>query len=199
MSVDYYSISSSGAETPKLGAACFANMNYDGVPVSVRYPARINGYCAAPKLTLDEVKAYDLFLHQLFDTATTGLFTSVIETDAALKTTITYVLKTEGMKYKRALVYLTAMRYIDEFPGIVQAWAQGRAALNLEASFSLFCALHKTVASSNLSGHGLMYPAYEASTVKRASVSDLRANLKRDLSNVTDYFVAPPAAPAVSS
>lgn len=182
MSVNYYTIDDKGVETPHKGHACFSVLRVTTMPFAVRYHAAINGYVKTPKLISEDVKTFDAFIHELFDTITTHAFTSKVEKDEVI-----YLLKTQGMPFSRVLTYLTAMRYVDEQPAIVQAFAALKET-DLEARFVAFRKLHSTVGGYNLLGHGLMYPSYERPG-SQATVAKLRANLlQADLPNVFSHF-----------
>lgn len=190
MSVDYYITDKTGVEIPLLQQACFAALGaatyycphthqyVKGLNdyLGVRYVARVNN------LTLGQVKTWDQFLHDMFDTQATGAFTSEI-TEAGGVITITYRLKTVGMPRARQLTYLTAMRYVDEFSSRVKTVVKKTG---VEAQFAELRVAH---GGSCGSGHELMAPGYEAPALKKADLAIFHRNLKANVNSVYNHFV----------
>lgn len=204
MSVDYYEIDAAGVEKPMLRQMCFAPSMRDKVytsagyvphvwPVVIRYEMKVNGIVSAPKLADSDVKAWDQFLHSMFNTSVTHAFTSDLKTGADGKMTVSYRLTTVDMPRIRALVYLTAMRYPDEFPAMIGPVI---SATGIDAQFAALRAIHTGSKTVYIGGHHLMNPAGEGATVRKATLSDFRRNLTLPIARVFDHFTVPIASVA---
>lgn len=104
-----------GKKTVEVDDCCFAHIEYEGgsygpkigLPDSIRYHAPICG-----ELTNADVKAYANYLHGLFGVRG---FTLKIKDGEAI-----WTIKTKGMAYAKALIRLTAFRYVSDIPDVVK-------------------------------------------------------------------------------
>jgi hypothetical protein len=164
---------------PKVINACFSMLGggYSGSsPLShvIRYAALIDN-----SLTKKDVVSWLDWLKTMFGPKAV-LFRARI--DFANKRVI-YHLKTEGMSKYRALTYLTAMRYVDEYPQLLKKTIA--LAGTDEERFAAFQTMHEDAYRNgsnhigyNLGGHGLMYKVNRvAAVVAPISLATFWANL----------------------
>ena len=130
---------------------------------------------------LDQILEKNLYKYKIF-TARNKLF-------------VLYRLNSKTLKNSKILLYLTAFRYIEEFPEILIELFNNQKDKSIEGLFDFFqdihnksahgkFALHKT---NNLSGHGLMYPYFGG--FKVITIEQFKENLKKkNPSSITEFF-----------
>jgi hypothetical protein len=145
---------------PKVINACFAALggyDYDTGAAKTLTPVMRYSALIDKSLTKKAVVSWLDWLQTMFGPKS-HLFRARI--DFANRRVI-YYLKTEDMTKYRALTYLTAMRYVDEYPAILQQTIVLTG--TDEERFAAFQTIHETAYKSsgnigyNLGGHGLMY------------------------------------------
>lgn len=114
--IDFYTLDKDGPEGVErkwLNQACFASASWDDeklAPFAIRYPC-VN------TATKQSAQFWCIALSMILDDS---LF--VYHADSDKWTNVEFTLKSEGMEYKKALLYLTAFRYLYEGPRFVEAY-----------------------------------------------------------------------------
>jgi hypothetical protein len=155
-----------GKEVKVFGYACFACMKRP-LPNFVRFPVFIHS-----TISVDKAEWYINFLQGLmperafncrvvvmkgWDKAEHGgdPFNSYKAKATPRGRYAIFTIKTKGMSYGKALTYLTAFRYLHEFPDVINTFHEKkgryRAASRL---FTIFQQIH--IDNKSSSGHGLM-------------------------------------------
>lgn len=154
-----------GEKPERTSYICFSPIygGYGGekTPISIRYLAKVS-----KKLTLEQIHCYLGFLCKFL--VKDDFRYKVLVGDVA--TQIMFVLKTEHMEHSKALLYLTAFRYVDEYPEIVMAFykrCKDMPVVTNENIWKVFQTIHSECLSGtmktdagNLYGHGLMSGGY---------------------------------------
>lgn len=160
---------------PKKENACFAMLaRNDDCPYLTQYDAVID-----KSLSKADVLAWIEWLKELLDYK---LFKYKVDYP---KQVVTFYVKSASMPRSRLLLYLTAMRYLDEFPDIVKHTIVLKG--DIENRFDQFLEIHeKSYRDSgwNLGGHGLTY-----TTQKKVSFKVFKENVtQKKLGSVVGHF-----------
>lgn len=172
-----------GKKVSRVKDICFARIQYPGgryggrmaMPDIIRYHASISG-----PLTVADARTYISHLRDLFGSRAFG---------ARVKDkTVIWTLKPKGMTYAKALVYLTAFRYVSDLPKLTKQSLRLRA----DKWFKAFQADHLSDyqvcgESYTNAGHCLM-----TGVVKRSlDVQTFRARLRhKKISTVEGHFAS---------
>ncbi len=130
-----------GVKTSFVHVACFAPIEFYLTPDQIRYPCDVH-YA----LTKDEIRWYIKALHKMMP---------VLKWRALVKSKdkVVFVLDTKGYNYYTFLVYLTAFRYLTEFPLLVKKFFSEMAKADCKPMFEVYQDCHRDVHSH----HALMY------------------------------------------
>jgi hypothetical protein len=190
-------------------AACFSGLGrskdsfYDAsrkMPEFVLYPCPID-----KSITTEALIYYINFLPVFLDT---GLYTYKLG-KACIQPNIIWKFKSSGMTYAKALLYLTAFRYPDEYPDIINDFYTNthNKGMNNEQLFKEFQSIHAEYSESFptynnnkkrkklskvewLGGHGLMAPySYGNQTFNAISIEAFKNNLaNKNIQQVIQHF-----------
>jgi len=142
------------------------------------------------ELTKEQINFYYGFLKEI--TAGDDYSFSYEFKDKNLEVSLKTNPKNFESRYK-ALLYLTALRYVQEYPEIVKALIAHKDE-PIEIKFDKFQEIHELASNGkirlvkygNLAGHGLMYKMYSK---ERIDLNKFKNNLKSSLKDsVNSYF-----------
>ncbi len=162
MSVDFWFTKKGSKPEKRTQAACFYCINGVSDVDCVRYMAHID-----PRLKKEDIVYYLSFLREWLD-AKKWKEKFMSKTANATGGRIFFSLDSEGMKPHVRLLYLTAMRYVDEYPEIIEQLAKRtKPDEPLEKRFEEFQNIHNDAEARKFpvkmgcfAVHGLMTNGY---------------------------------------
>lgn len=175
-----------GKKTVRVGDICFARIQYPGgryggrmaMPDIIRYHAPIRG-----PLSVANARTYIGHLRDLFGVRAFG---------ARLKDkTVIWTLKPKGMTYAKALVYLTAFRYVSDLPKLTKCSLCARTGTEWFKAFQTDHLSDYQVCGESYTnaGHCLMTGVVKRNLSVRAFRSRLR---DKRISTVEGHFAPTP-------
>lgn len=161
--VTYWTLNK-GQKPKKTTAPCFATLSYAAPCDTVRYMANVDN-----DVTDDHIAKYLSFLREILDGTKWKEKPMKGLANGPTARRLYYVLDSTGMRPVKRLLYLTALRYIDEFPEIVIRFADAAGTCATpDDRFKLFQELHQQGESGgfkckygNFAGHGLISSYYQ--------------------------------------
>lgn len=163
----------------RISCVCFVSLFNRGQPSKVYYVAPIK-----EKLSNKAINFYINFLKAIFDDK---IFNYKVS-----KKFVSWELDTKKLSKCKALLYLTAFRYVNEFPNIVKEFHKASEAkdssLTNEELFTLFLDVHQDIIlhrmPMGLYGHGLICSKF----TNRISIEQFKKNLLNEQLNVQSHF-----------
>ena len=169
-------------DKPKnINQVCFSALH--GKAIKVTFDCKIDS-----DLTISHVNFYVKFLKKILNK---DLFTYEINKD---KSKILFTLNGTGLTYSQKLLYLTAMRYLQEFPTIILELFNYKNLL-INDLFNKFIEIHLLVCQNKFDlkyddsfyGHSLVAP-YEVNNYNSINLKNFKTNLKFNKESVNSYF-----------
>lgn len=159
--------------------ACFSRLNYAPQCDSVRYMANVDN-----DLDIKDIRYFLDFAREWLDGKLWQEKHLKGLKDHRTTRRIFYVLKSKGMKPVQRLLYLTTLRYVDEFPEIIREFAKRAKALKTsEERFAELQNVHDdaerrkfAMKYGNLGGHGLMRSYYRSGNI---AIKDFKAKITK--------------------
>jgi hypothetical protein len=197
--IKFWSIN--GTEVSVTQYICFASLS-GCVPKQVRYLCYVDR-----DLSTDDARFYIDFIHKIFGDKFTSRLVVMNRWKSAKNTHISsgvseptprarwidWRLNSGGMKYGKALTYLTAFRYPHEYPQIISQLVKRRKPdSSIEEDFELFQKIHLEIGSGE--NHELISSRRDyctgIQTRKPISLEDFRKNLANPLiTRVYAHFI----------
>jgi hypothetical protein len=190
MDHDYDEMDKSGKVISAVnGADCFRALIYDDHGKERKSMSPIIRYRCVPDsdLSKDKIEFWARFIWWMTDNDKRGLWTWEWDGEK-----VNFMLKSSGMSYAKALVWLMAWRYLMEFPDYVTTLFGKKEGYSQEELFSIFQARHHTELTS-FANHLLLYSnVYNSRTQRPITRAEFLVNLSNpNLDSVNQHFRIP--------